>query len=494
VYYTIISRDEFIKLYRFASIRIKYLLADDGNIENRLIKLFKILPLEYEESYLILKIDDTPYHHYNFEKVQTDYTLNIEKIKSVYVLSDEAQHFYQTKVNQKVNFQITPFITIKQEVMKFKKNQDIDKGIDILFKQFNLIDRDKIDKKFDEKFINYYLQTTEYLSKDFKDFYFDLLYYKRENFFPKDDIGFIYDLMVIATLKKRESNKIKKFKNGLLKLDNSSAYKKLNNAKKETLFENIEFIINSDDEDIKKFNNAISNEYLVVGAVFLKIKYLLKEDNRDENTQKEILKIVNDFKNDYIEEVGIALYLIGLVFGYKNLYDYYYDFLELDIFKDAELKSIEPMIKDTIDLRDKELKSLEDKNQKLKLELEKMKEELLNKETLQDNKENLELKEEAKVDELKTIEEEKVESKKDKIKDFITLELEPNLENSEIEKLNMHTLKEFAKLKNIKKLGDYKKEDKIKLYTKIFDKDEDESINQEETTTPSDPNLFEQMN
>ena len=137
MYYTIISRDEFIKLYRFGSIGISsnYLLDDDENIETSLIKLFKILPLEYEESYLILKIDDKI--DSSFETIKIIYNLNIAKVKSVYVLSSEAQHFYKTKVNQKVNFQITSFKTILEQVMKFKEKQDIDAGINILSKQFN---------------------------------------------------------------------------------------------------------------------------------------------------------------------------------------------------------------------------------------------------------------------------------------------------------------------------------------------------------------------
>lgn len=349
MYYTIISRDEFIKLYRFGSIKINsnYLLDDNENIETKLIKLFEILPLEYEESYLILKIDDMVNKYYDFEKIQTIYTLNIEKIKSVYVLSSEAKHFYKTKVNQKVNFQITPFKTILTQVIKFKEKQDMDEGINILSKQFNFV-KEEIETKLGDNFRDDFVKFKDYLSKDFENFYFDLLSYKRENFFPKDDIGFIYDLMIITTLQKRKTETITKFKQGELKLDKSLAYQKLNNNKKETLFENIEFILTTDDKDIKKFINNIDTTPLISGVIFLKIKYLLKEDNRDKNTWAEILKIVDSFTNKYKDELSIALYLIGFFYGYKNLYNYYYDFIKLDMFREIKDDTVESRVKKEI--------------------------------------------------------------------------------------------------------------------------------------------------
>jgi hypothetical protein len=408
--YTIISRDEFIKLYRFGSIKINsnYLLDDNENIETRLIKLFEILPLEYEESYLILKIDDMVNKYYDFEKIQTIYTLNIEKIKAVYVLSSEAQHFYKTKVNQKVNFQITPFKTILTQVIELKKNQDIDEGIKILSKQFQFINKKDIERKLDNRFRDKFLKLKDYLSKDFENFYFDLLSYKRENYFPKDDIGFIYDLMIITTLQKRKTETITKFKQGELKLDKSLAYQKLNNNKKETLFENIEFILTTDDKAIKKFINNIDTTPLISGAIFLKIKYLLKEDNRDKNTWPEILKIVDSFSNKYKDELSIALYLIGLFYGYQNLYNYYYNFLKLDMFKDSENTSVEVIEKKEENLTDKKFKALKEENKKLILELEKIKE-LSNKSTIQNNRDIVEVKEEVVIEKREVINEIKME-------------------------------------------------------------------------------------
>lgn len=373
MYYTIISRDEFIKLYRFGSIGISsnYLLDDDENIETSLIELFKILPLEYEESYLILKINDKI--NGSFETIKIIYNLNIAKVKSVYVLSSEAQHFYKTKVNQKVNFQITSFKTILEKVMNFKEKQDIDEGINILSK-LDFINKEEIETKLGDDFRDNFLKFEEYLSVPFQNFYLDLLSYKRENIFPKNDIGFIYDFVIIAKLQKRETDFIERYPIGEIPIEKFPFYNSLNQNQEETLFEKIEFILTTDNEAIKKFINNIDNTHLISGVIFLKIKYLLKEDNRDKNTWQEILNIVDSFSKKYKDKLSIALYLIGLFYGYKNLYDYYYNFLKLDIFKDNNtIKSEAVEEKEEVDLRDEKLKTLEEENEKLRLELEEMK-------------------------------------------------------------------------------------------------------------------------
>ena len=356
-YYTIISRDEFIKLYRFGKIRVStnFILNSDGNIENKIIKLFEISSFEYQEGYLILKIEENLSTDFDFSVIKTVYTLELKNIQSVYVLSNYAKEFYKTKVNSKINFQICPFDNILKKVNKFKVNQDIEQGINILSKQFDFMNIEKIEKELESNFKSDFLKSDDYLSLDFKDFYLDLLSYKRENKFTKDDIGYIYDLMVIELLKQRKDESISKFKQGSLRLDSSPTYNELNDNKKETLFENIEFILTTDNESIKKFIEKITSYHLVSGAIFLKMKNLLLE--RDENTQ-QILNIVDNFSSKYKDSLSMALYLIGLVFGYKNLYEDYYDFIKLKIFKDTENDPIEQ--NKNIDLDTLHLESLAD--------------------------------------------------------------------------------------------------------------------------------------
>jgi len=372
-YYTIISRDEFIKLYRFGNIKVStnFILNNDKNIENKIIELFKISSFEYEEGYLILKvIEENIAIDLDLLTIKTVYNLELKHIQSVYVLSNQAMEFYKTKVNSKINFQICPFDNILKQVSDFKEYQDINQGINILSEQFDFMNREEIDIRLGSDFKSDFLKSDDYLSLDFKDFYLDLLSYKRENKFTKDDIGYIYDLMVIALLKQRKPESINKFKQGLLRLDGSPAYQILDANKKETLFESIKFIQEIDDENIKKFTDNITFNHLVSGAIFLKMRKLLLE--RDENTQQQLLNIVDNFSSKYKDSLSMALYLIGLVFGYKNLYEDYYDFIELEIFKDAESNRIELVEQNKninlVELEDK-IKTLKDDKIKLNKDL-----------------------------------------------------------------------------------------------------------------------------
>jgi len=361
-YYTIISRDEFIKLYRFGNIQVKnHILNDDKNLEDNLIELLKLSSFEYEESYLIVKLTDETINSIStLLTIQITYQLKLENIKSIYALSDKAVQFYKTKVNLKVNFQISPFKNILKKIDKFKELEDISQGIKVLNEQFYNIKKEEIEKQLGSEFINDFLKFDNYLNSDFKNFYLDLLSYKRENKFIKNDTSYIYDLMIITLLQERRPESIQKFKQGELKLKDSPSYKKLDKNEKETLFGNIEFIQKTDDEDIKKFITKVDINHLIIGTIFLNIKDLILVKN--ETYQEKILKIVDSFKGQYKDNLSISLYLIGLVFGYKNLYDSYYDFIELEIFKDSENDSVQVVEKEEdTKLKDK-IKILEENN------------------------------------------------------------------------------------------------------------------------------------
>jgi len=373
-YYTVIARDEFTKLNKFGHIKLNksFILNDDINIEKKIIDLFKILPFDDENDYVILKLKDKGINsNFDFLTVKTIYKLEIENVKSIYVLSIKAQRFYKDKVNVKVNFQLSPFKNILKEISDLKKYEDINQGLFILSKQFDFMNIEEIDKRVGDSFKNDFLEFTSYPSLSFKSFYLDLLSYKRENKLKEADISYIYDFIVIAKLQKREQEFIKLYKNGKMPVNKFPIYKKIEANKKETLFENIKFIQEIADKDIKEFINIDIND-LVIGAIFLKIKSLLNKDNK---VQKEILQIVDDFKLHYKDELSMALYLIGVAFGYRNLRHNYYDTIELEIFKDTEsdILQIEKQEEDTsLKLNDK-IKILEEESKKYKIELESVK-------------------------------------------------------------------------------------------------------------------------
>ena len=332
-YYTIISRDEFISLYKFGNININtnFIILNSDNRVNEIIKLLNYMPFSQDEDYLILKFkDDDCLVGECFNEIKTIFNLKIKKIKDVYTLSEKAQYFYKTKFNKRINFQIIPYKNILIEVTNFSAIKDMNLGIDILFEEYNLGNKEKIEFELGDDLKESFLTIDSYLETNFKNIYLDILFYKRENKFVKEDVGYILDLIIVTILKERKYEIINKFKQGELKLNNSPTYNNIINSNKNTLFEYIDFIKKSDDENIKKFLDKINISILISGAIFLKIKYLLI--NKNAKYKYEINKTIADFKDLYFNEVSISLYLIGLVFGYKGLYDDYYNFINLDIF------------------------------------------------------------------------------------------------------------------------------------------------------------------
>ncbi|MCD4757785.1 MAG: hypothetical protein K8R39_05900 [Arcobacteraceae bacterium] len=421
-YYTVISRDEFINLYRYGNININisFIILNGDNIENEIIGLLNIMPFSQEEDYLIVEFEDENCCIGNsFEIIKTIYNLEIKKLKNIYVLTKKAQYFYSTKFDQRINFKIIPYKNILNEVIQFSELKDMDNGIDILFEQYGITNKKEIELGIDINLKKDFLVIDNYLETDFKNIFLDLLFYKRENKFVKEDVGYIFDLIIITLLKERTNEVINRFKQGELKLNNSATYNELQKSRQNTLYEHITFIEKSNDSNIRKFVNKIGISSLIIGSIYLKIKYLLLNKNKSYN--EEIEQIINDFKIKHIKEIGFALYLVGCVFGYKKLYDDYYDSIGLDIFyKKYEVISnnIPSNIKKESDINKKKVHS----NQK---------------------------------------------EKKQIINNSLTV-LE--LTNDEVKKLSLTKLKEMAKERGYNKgLSKFKSndEDKLKLYNEI---------------------------
>ncbi len=326
IYKTVISRDEFINLYRFGMININrnFLLKESNNIENNLIELFKILSFNEASDYLILTITD---EFYNESFKNNTYMLKLENMKRVEVLSEKAERFYRTKVNSKITYDLTEYRNILSTIETYQELNDMNRGVEILFEQFNINSELEIEENFPKNLLKL-IKEDNYLNNAYKNFNFDLLTYRRENKFNKEDKGFIYDLMIIAILKDRKDERISKFKQGLLHLDSSPAYTTLNEQKKEKLIDYISFIVDSDNENIKKFLEKLGKENLIIGSVFLKVKNLLENKEENQNYWNDVKCVIDDFNKEYPTELKMALYFIGLIFGYKELYDDYYDFIK----------------------------------------------------------------------------------------------------------------------------------------------------------------------
>jgi hypothetical protein len=384
--YTIISRDEFVKLYKFGKLSLIYSQIIDENKEKIKIleKLLNELPFDDEFGFLIIK----------FSFLQKDfkslYSLDIKNLETIYCLSKSAQEWYSIKFNSKIKFQTMDNLDM-EKIKELKELEDIKKGSEVIFKMFeNSLEKREVVKdklteiSLKEHLLNFHKEE-DYFKLKHKDFYLDLISYQRENKFKKEDVSFFYDLMIITLLKDRKDEYFKLYKSGNFPLVSSKSYQLLEQNKQKNLYQYIKFIKNSQNEKIQKFKSKFKNfESLVIGAIFLKMRELLDEDEgRKSGYQDEIKKLVNEFKDNYKQELSVAFYLIGSLFGYSKLYDDFYDVENLNIFQEEVLdketsevenfgRRIEILQKDN-DSKSQELEELQkEKDSKIE-ELEKAK-------------------------------------------------------------------------------------------------------------------------
>ena len=365
--FTIISRDELIKLYKFGSLNIicTHIIDDDKDTSKNLTNALEALFFDDDIAYIILKFNHIPKQMFNTVLSE----IKIDDVVSIYTLSSQAKQWYSVKFNPKIQFQEIENIDI-QKILEKKEIVNMKNGVKSIFRMFgnSLIDQDSTEKDLPVNVKQNFFKNhsnEDYWNEKYQNFYSDLILYKRENTFKEEDISFIYDILILLILKERDTKNLVKYGQGELKLNgsayhNTAKYLYLKNEKNTySIYENIKFLNNFTDEYID------INE-LVVGIIFLKIQKLLDIDyGREGKYQEEIQNIVSDFTHEYNKQLSIALYLIGIYFGYKNLYDDYYDFLDLDIFNSQNIHV----------LKEPNTDELENKISELEKELEKYKKE-----------------------------------------------------------------------------------------------------------------------
>lgn len=361
----LISRDEFIRLYRFGNIFISkaWVTVDDELAEKQLDNMLNIILIDDEREYLLLNIRDS---YSNFCGNTTDsisiiYNVDISKIKQTMVFSQRAYDFYKTKVNTKVNYEILP-LKYKKIFSKIKNNytyNDMQKGASAALEIFGCCSEFNLDKIVDG-YINVF-EDSFHPSLD-KELYFDLLLYKREDKFPINEKSFLYDVAILSLLriKHKDEKYFGFYKEGslsikMLNVMKENTLKVIKEFKSESFFELILELDVSTNEKLEIFKNSLvenSIKKYIVCAIFFK---LIDEKNNEKNILD--IKIIEQLRPQYQQEVDIAVYLFGIKYGYANLYDELYESKELSLFNSESIIRKEEVDSDKLKNKIQELES-----------------------------------------------------------------------------------------------------------------------------------------
>ncbi|NCD11091.1 MAG: hypothetical protein EOL93_00945 [Epsilonproteobacteria bacterium] len=366
--YTIISREELIKLIKFGTIyqSINYIF-DEKNKDLKIEELLKALPYDDELGFVIVKF--TYNESSAFDSIKTLIELDIKDIINIFCLSNQALEFYKTKFNPNIKFKLFENLKLIENINKYKVIEDKKKGVKALAEIFKLElknNQGKLDEEYIQELLNY--KEIGYLNQDFRSFYHDIFCYERKNSFFKEDVGFLSDVTALNKMQDIRTNKeIFLSGNFDIKLGNPS-------DKDKKIKELVDNTLNKLPDNEKK-DELIKK--ILIGTIFLKSKSLLDSEKREINYWDEFLNLIHEFKNDYFEETKIALWYIGVFLGYKYLYDDYYKQLDLNIFQENNVSKIgESIVEETSPLElelekmVKENKELKEKVQVLEKQLE----------------------------------------------------------------------------------------------------------------------------
>lgn len=322
----IITKQEFTSLYRFGFIPViqEKILELKGlsekEIETDIIKSFLSLPYFVgDEEYLFIRLSEFP---------SNENKILIENVLEIIPLTNAAKHSYQMKFDKRIVFSQAKFekvINKVEEQIDIQERLNGAKAFWTLCKveepYTELIDSEKINEVY-----NYRINGSK--SNDFaSDYFVHALVYERYEFFPKSDLGFLYDVgEIFAHSKEKQSFK------------GSSYYTFLEQNKPIYESKNILDLIGliSKASEIKNFTEQLTInglKYYIVAALFFKFKSDLRE--KDSIKGSETVKIIRTLRNNnkFIPELNTAIFLTGLFFGYEKFYDDLYELKRLHIFK-----------------------------------------------------------------------------------------------------------------------------------------------------------------
>lgn len=343
----IINRYEFAQFYRFGYMYIStsellpYLEISSNETKSNLVAHFKnITPFEYDEEYLIIHLCQ------EIEKQNTIQKFLITDLKSIYPLSRQAKQSIQERIDTRIKLEEPIFESLIPAIISNIQNNEIEMSISALWTIFDLggsseLIKHKIGVENIFKGIEYRKEGIKSFQLQNENIWSILIAYDRYEYFPKSTLGYFFDAGQVFAYSKQSN------------FENSKLYTLLKSIKEDSKTP----VIISKLENAEKSQSYISNtnfdglKFHIVAPLYL----MLKDDLRTSDDLKQS-KYFKESHLEYLKTFGdefkAAVILLGSFFGYKKIYDLYYDKLNLSFFK-----SYKPL--ETIEVQEKEIKEAE---------------------------------------------------------------------------------------------------------------------------------------
>ncbi len=327
-YISIVNRYEFAQFYRFgymyvsASELLPFTEIGSTETKSNLVSHFKNkTPFEYDEEYLIIHLCQ------EIENQNTIRKFHITDLKSIYPLSRQAKQSIQERIDSRIKLEEPIFENLIPAIISNIQNNEIEMSISALWTIFDLeSSSDLITHKIG---VEHIYKGIEFRKEGVKSFQIQnaniwsiLIAYDRYEYFPNSTLGYFFDAGQVFAYSK------------LSNFENSKLYTLLKSIKEDSKTP----IIISELESSEKSQSYITNtnfdglKFHIVAPLYLMLKDDLR--NCDNLTQsKYFTRSYLEYLKQFGDDFKAAVILLGSFFGYKKIYDLYYDKLNLSFFK-----------------------------------------------------------------------------------------------------------------------------------------------------------------
>lgn len=350
----IINRYEFAQFYRFGYMYIStsellpFTEISSNETKSNLVAHFKnTTPFEYDEEYLIIHLCQEIENQIIIQKFL------ITDLKSIYPLSRQAKQSIQERIDTRIKLDEPIFENLLPDIISNIQNNEINMAISALWTIFEL---DGSTETIKHKIgVEHIYKGIEYRKAGVKEFQTQnaniwsiLIAYDRYEPFVKSTLGYFFDAGQVFAYSKNAY------------FEKSKLYTLLKSIKEDS---NTQIIISelTNSEHSKPYisnTNFDGLKYHIIAPLYL----MLKDDFRncvDLKQSKFFSKSNLDYLKSFGDEFKAAVILLGSFFGYKKIYDLYYDKLNLSFFKNYKpIEIIENNIQTEIVEIQKEIKSI----------------------------------------------------------------------------------------------------------------------------------------
>jgi hypothetical protein len=331
-YLAIVNRYEFAQFYRFGYIYISVSellpFTEIGSTETKsnLVSHFQNkTPFEYDEEYLIIHLCQ------EMDNQNTILKFLITDLKSIYPLSRQAKQSIQERIDSRIKLEEPIFENLIPTIISNIQRAEIEMSISALWTIFDLdSSSDLIKHKIG---VEHIYKGIEFRKEGVKSFQMPnvsiwsvLIAYDRYEYFPISTLGYFFDAGQVFAYSKQSN------------FENSKLYTLLKSIKEDSKTPKI----------ISELENSEQSQSYILNTNFDGLKFhivaplylMLKDDLRtsdDLKQSKYFTKTSLEYLKSFGDEFKAAVILLGSFFGYKKVYDLYYDKLNLSFFKNYKL-------------------------------------------------------------------------------------------------------------------------------------------------------------